>query len=274
MISSTLQRQLQRVKIKWLVRQGKPIPFQFRGTQYVVNPDDSAAYHIHNSTDKIAKLADLVGHDAEVVFDVGANCGLFSAFASARLPKCTFHIFEPAPELLPYLETNCGGGNLHIHPIAVSDVVGQVDFFVNPSSQQTNSLSANAVELFVTPETRGAGMNCLRVDCISLDRFCEDNGITQIDVLKIDVQGAEGGVLRGSSSILEHVNALFIESTWIDIESILNLVPFARERGFLYLSVLSPVYMGADILLTRSMLDSELVINQFRLDDYKENSWL
>ena len=40
-----------------------------------------------NSTGKIAKMTDLISSNTKSIFDVGANCGLFSIFAEAQCPQ-------------------------------------------------------------------------------------------------------------------------------------------------------------------------------------------
>ena len=250
----------------------KATAFIYKGRTYYLNADRSAEFHIRNSTKKIAKMAELVGRDCRVVFDVGANCGLFTAFASSKNPECVFYAFEASPDLIPFINRNCDSDNVHIHQNAISEFTGKVNFYVNPNSQQTNSLNEEAVRLFIDCNAP-ADLITLEVSSISINDFCEKNNIKQVDALKIDVQGAEGQVLKGASTIIDTVRYLFIESTWMEISSIIDLVPWALNHGFLYLNVLNPVHLGADILLTRKEILSDLVIKSYHLDKNFQDRW-
>ena len=245
------------------VRNGVPVKFDFRGKQYHVNSDRSAVYHIRNSTEKIARMTDLVPQDAEVIFDVGGNCGLFSSFAHQVAPKARIYCFEPSPKLVPIIKSNIKTDLLEIHEVAVGQCEETLDFYVNPDSEQTNSLNREAVELFAKP----GSIDVHRVDCITLDDFCTRKGIEKIDVLKVDVQGFEGSVFRGCKRMMSTVDLLFVESTWMDIESIVEFLPFAKHYGFKFACVLNPVYMGADILLSRDEITSTEIKLKFEIND-------
>ena len=250
-----INQKISAVRMRWDVKRGLPVRFTTRGKNYWVNADGSAMYHIVNSTGKIAKMADLIPRSTQTIFDVGANCGLFSAFASLASPGASIYCFEPSSELLPIIDRNVSRDRVSVHGVAVGDSDGQVELFVNTKSQQTNSLNKSAVELFAQPGNVQSRM----VDCIRLDTFAEGKGIQKIDVLKVDVQGYEGAVFRGCGDLVSTVEMLFVESTWMDIESIVETIPFALEHGFTHVSVLNPVHMGADIILSRRKINSPYI---------------
>ena len=51
---------------------------------------------------------------------------------------------------------------------------------------------------------------CYEVNCVKLDDVCERSDTQRIDVIKIDVEGAEMAVLRGASSIIKKHRPLLI----------------------------------------------------------------
>ena len=232
------------------LHRNQPIPFVFKSHTYYLHPDQSAIYHIENSTAKIARMVDLIGSAPNYVFDVGAHCGLFSAFIAKKFPECNIFCFEPSQELIPIINRNCPQCNLTIFNCAISDKDEHRTFYVNPKSQQTNSLNEDAVTLFAAKDI----VEKRTVRCRSLDSIAKEYNIKRVDVLKVDVQGFEGAVFRGAKALLSTVEHLFIESTWIDIESITQIIPFALNYGFQYAAVINPVYMGADVLLSRQLI--------------------
>ena len=242
---------------KLLAARGTPIPFEYKNRRYYANPELGAGYHIRHSTDKIARMCDLIDRPPAVVFDVGANCGLFSAFVSQKFPESRTFAFEPSSDLIPIIRLNCALPSVTICEYAVGSINGNQVLFVNPESQQTNSINREAVELFAKSNT----LKELVVPCRTLDSVAEEYAIDRVDVLKVDVQGFEGEVFRGATRILPGVNHLFVESTWIDIESIVQLIPFAIKAGFTHAVVINPVYMGADILFSREPVSIDSVAN-------------
>ena len=191
-------RKIEKIRIRQLVARNKPVPFTYDSRTYYLNPDKSAAYQIKKSTQKIARMVELIDKDSTTVFDVGANCGIFSAFTSVKLPFANIYAFEPSTELIPIIEKNCCGLNVSIHDIAIGEKTEKKILYVNPDSQQTNSFNLDAVSIFSSKNR----IQELEVECTSLDEFAKNNGITDIDVLKVDVQGFEGSVFRGAKEIM------------------------------------------------------------------------
>src|SRR6185295_9064180 len=99
------------------------------------------------------------------------------------------------------------------HNVAVAATNGSARFRVNRASV-TNSLLAS--------DLRGSdywGSNLLdseheiEVETLTLDEFCRAEHIDHVDVLKIDVQGAEYAVLEGAHRLLERhaVDVIYLE---------------------------------------------------------------
>lgn len=226
----------------------KPVRFRFRGSRYVVNPDRSAAYHIRHSTEKLARMVDLIGSEPAVAVDIGANCGLFSAFLSKRYPSCKIFAFEPAPIFPDIIRANCPSSNIEIYSCALGGNDENATFYINARSQQTNSLNRMAAVAF----SQDSEPDEMEVKCRRLDGFLLERSIHKVDVMKIDVQGAEAAVFEGAQETLSKVDYLFLESSWMDIDSITQVIPLARQFGFSHLAVVNSVHMGADLLLSRA----------------------
>lgn len=254
-------------RIEKLVKKNESIPFQYRGRTYHLNPDRASVYHIRNSTEKIERMVRLADPESKTCFDVGANCGIFSALLARELPEIAIHAFEPSKELHALIELNCKGSNPTIYRGAVGDAEGEVTFFVNPESQQTNSCNFEAVAMVSKEEV----IEKRTVPMTTLDAYLAKAAVQKVDILKIDVQGFEGAVFRGGKAVLASVKQVFLESTWMDVESITNVVPLAREYGFSHLSVINPVFMGVDLLLSKEApRDTSLVEASYSLDEIEK----
>ena len=270
-IVSRARRAVWRTGLKRYVKRGEPVPVTSRGRRYYLNPDESALYHAENSIEKLWRLVETLDPSTRTIFDVGANCGLFSAFAATAFPNAEITAFEPAADLASVMKLNLAGTKVRVVQAAVSDRPGIATLYVNPAAQQTNSLNRSAVDIFASEAIRKE-----QVPTIVLDEFAVQEGIASIDVLKVDVQGFEGAVFRGARSILPNVQKLVVESTWMDISSVAGIHEFARHYGFRYGAVVNPVYMGADLVFARSEITSDLPgLLRYRLDDADASeTWL
>lgn len=241
------------LRIYALNRLGRPVRIKVAGSSYYLNPEPTAIYHARHSVSKVARMVELI-NDANSVFDVGANCGLFSALCAQKFPAATIHAFEPAKALQPILALNCSSDNIAVHQLAVGERNERVKLYVNPNSQQTNSLQLSSVEAFLAPDKVETELT----DCVAVDSFVAENAIDPIDVLKVDVQGFEGAVLRGARTALKEVQYLFVEMSWLDPEGVHRILPAVENYGFNHVAVVNPVYTGADLLFTRERLVTEV----------------
>lgn len=139
-------------------------------------PDESNFYRSH------VKPGDFV-------IEAGANVGVFTCLL-ARLvgPDGSVETYEPDPELRRILEGNLarnGYRNVRVHAAAVADEPGEMTFFRNEGNQGDN-------RLFTHDGKDGA---TFPVRAVALDDDLADR--PQVDLLKMDIQGAEVLALRG-----------------------------------------------------------------------------
>jgi FkbM family methyltransferase len=137
-----------------------------------------------------------------VMFDVGAYVGQFSLVASrACKGQITILAFEPTPQVFEQLQENIEANNckgVKCIQAALSDKPGQAKFYIYPESHDQNSLrplaSRDARSVDVTVET--------------IDSICEQQNLTRLDFVKIDVEGNELGVLKGAVQTLARFHPL------------------------------------------------------------------
>ncbi len=220
-----------------------PIPQEHEGIgHFWYPPEMAAAYHLQHSTAKIERLAAFVAAvvaatEIDQIHDVGANAGLFAGFCAA-LVDLPIHCYEPIPLLARYISANAP--NATVHELALGAESGAVSFFVNSQSLQTSSLDRAAIIEDTATVTE------ITVPMERLDRIA--SGST---VVKIDVQGAELQVLGGMQGCMDRCQALLVESTYLSLDTVTDVLPLARDAGFGWLYVVNDVSYGADVLLTR-----------------------
>ena len=137
------------------------------------------------------------------VADVGAHFGFFSLAAALRVGDGgRVFSFEPSPETAPTLRNNIllnrWDNRVEVVEAAVSATHGLVSFYTYGKSMAA-SLNRKNVEV-LNPERPPTALE-VKVPSVTLDQFCRSRGVT-LDVLKIDVEGAELLVLQGARELL------------------------------------------------------------------------
>jgi FkbM family methyltransferase len=145
--------------------------------------------------------------DAKAVFDVGANIGWYTLLASSRLVnQGVVHAFEPEPESFSYLERSTRMNNMNnviLHKFALSHLQGKTTLYLSsvPNNPGLHSMVRN---------TSGKGVV---VESTTLDQVAIASQTNVLDILKLDVEGAEPLVLEGSRETLEggRIRHIFLE---------------------------------------------------------------
>lgn len=127
-----------------------------------------------------------------IVFDCGANIGLFSVMAANN--NCLCYAFEPLPKNIDCLRLIISvNPHIFLAPYAVSNVDGRIQFTNNKDSIGTNKISLS--EWIIE--------NTISVNAITLDSFVDKNNIERVDFIKADIEGAERYMLMGAKHVLK-----------------------------------------------------------------------
>jgi FkbM family methyltransferase len=144
-----------------------------------------------------------------LVVDAGANLGwytlLLDRLGSGRL---AVHAFEPDPDNRALLERNCelnGAEHVTINACALADRPGEATLY--------RYRDINRGKHSLRPLQRS--VDTVAVETVTLDGYLEQQGLVDEDIwlLKIDVEGAEPEVIRGSESSLPRVCRILLEFT-------------------------------------------------------------
>lgn len=145
------------------------------------------------------------------VFDVGGNYGEYTKLWLKILKQHNligeFCIFEPSATALGHLQKEFSGlKNVKIFPVALSNQEGEAVLYSNFAGSGLGSLAKR--DLSHVGITMG---NEDKVKITTLDKICEQENISTIDFLKIDVEGFELAVLQGAVRLLAGNNVKFIQ---------------------------------------------------------------
>lgn len=163
----------------------------------------------------IERLDHAWDHPISTFFDVGANCGQTALAASRRFPSAQVISFEPHPDTFDVLTRNVRRlRNVRAVNVAVGATTGFCEMF-SYSNSELNSLLSNSP----TKSRLGLRGDRLSVKCTTLDSFCEESGVKEIGVLKIDTEGFELAVLQGASRMLREGRIRFVYAEFNDLRS-------------------------------------------------------
>lgn len=128
----------------------------------------------------------------DVVFDLGANMGVFSATIAERAER--IYAFEPSSIIVEkYLKKMKEYyKNIDVQAYALSDKRGKTVFSYNVNNIGASHMGSNVKEQCIEEE----------VLLISMDEFIEEKHIRKVDFIKADIEGAERDMLKGAKRVL------------------------------------------------------------------------
>lgn len=163
-------------------------------------------YQLNRRTDPLATMKRLVTRPDPIIFDVGACVGGMALAFRRLYPEASIHCFEPHPDNLPPLRAATrDDSRVAVHELAVSDQEGSISFNANSAPATSSLLATNTDALVPWPAIRKfcETVRTIDVNTVTLDLFCQRHHIDRIDILKMDIQGAEYDALLGARSLLE-----------------------------------------------------------------------
>ncbi len=140
--------------------------------------------------------------NGDVILDIGANIGLFSIWVARQAPQARVHAYEPVAENYETLQANLAGWShsVQMHQAAVGATNGVGMMLDGGARSLDHKLTMSATE------TGGA------VRVITLDQAVDAVGGKTIDLLKVDIEGAEADMLAAaSSSTLRRIRRIALE---------------------------------------------------------------
>lgn len=167
----------------------------------------------HDALRMQARLLEKV--DVQVAIDGGAYHGEWASYYLQQFPRAQVFMFEPFPASQTILREKLGTNpRAHLIPAALGKQCERRTLYVNQLAA-TNSLfqpSTGAREKQPDPNwMKPAGTE--EIEVTTLDRFCQEKSISRVNLLKLDVQGAELLALQGGEGLLSRgaIDVIYLE---------------------------------------------------------------
>ncbi|CAN5869371.1 hypothetical protein BH10CHL1_BH10CHL1_45820 [soil metagenome] len=169
--------------------------------------------------------------EAKTVLDIGANHGIYSLFTKAVNPRARIVAFEPLQSAYARLRANISLNQFDIEcfDFAISDCNGKATFYSNNANSSTESS-------LVRSRIDDSELVEISVETRKLDTLCNALKLTHIDLMKIDVEGAESAVFEGMHQLLQHNRPNILIEVLTD-EVGVELDKMVSDLGYTYYDV-------------------------------------
>ena len=196
---------------------------------------------------EVQAAASFLSSAPRCIVDVGANVGNYTqvwldavqyADVSASV-EC--HLFEPSSANVSTLQSRFSGlPNVHLYLLALSDVSGVLPLYANVPGSALGSLSPRDLAFLSIDMNLHEDVRVERFDRLVASGLVDLSLHSEIDVLKIDVEGHELSVLRGLGDLIARVKLIQFEFSSANLDThstFLNFWRFFEANHFMLFRV-------------------------------------
>ncbi len=178
-------------------------------------------------------LPQFSGKRDRVIFDIGANEGFYTLRIKQNNPSAKIVAVEANPSAFEILKKNVTTNKLEdviLINKALTSTIGKVTFEIVP---EVSAIGALDMRVQKRPWLRKEIIRKVNIEGVTLERICKDTGIEEIDLLKLDVEGAELEILRSSIDLLENIKKIVVEYHTPELRQ--EVKEFLRRNKFILL---------------------------------------
>ena len=190
---------------------------------------------------------EIIGKNANVIFDIGANRGDTVLKYAELFPNATNYAFEPFPKSFLKLQENTKDNfRIKNFQLGISENSGETVFYSN-FNEDTNSLLRSS-EIGLSSDVQVKNLTSIIINTTTIDKFCNENNIESIDILKMDIQGGELLALKGAVNLLKQkkVKLIYIETyfrkQYLNQPLFHDVSLFLFEYGYHLQDIYAPIY--------------------------------
>ena len=143
------------------------------------------------------------------IIEVGANIGYYSLLEASIIgDRGKVFAIEPVVENYDLLKSNIklnNSGNIIPYNFAISDKAGKGDFFLTDESNWGSMVDPESdfISPSMTKKLQKRHNEKITVETKTLDDFIEDEGIDEVNLIRMDIEGYEIQALNGMKKTLE-----------------------------------------------------------------------
>ena len=168
--------------------------------------------------------------------DIGANTGVYSLFVKSMKPKTQVIAFEPSrtihAELLKNLKSN--NLNIQLESLALSNQSGELTFYDSTIPHQTSASLSDRMNK-VNPSLHGSVLPYM-VKVETLDNYIKNSNISDVSLVKIDVELHEPEVFEGMFNVFSQFKPFIVfECLFQDIADQLESILISHDYSMYHL---------------------------------------
>jgi FkbM family methyltransferase len=151
-------------------------------------------------------------NEIKVIFEAGSRDLLDAINLRNYYPNSVVYAFECNPEGVDICKHNLQNEhNIIFNELALCSSNGVKQFY-SFDSDKTLEHNHGVSSFYEHKKTESVPQNKIDVKCITIDSFCKENNISQVDMFCFDMQGGEYDALLGASDILKTVKYVILEN--------------------------------------------------------------
>jgi FkbM family methyltransferase len=187
-----------------------------------------------------------IGEEVKIVVDLGANIGLTSLYYATLFPSAKVICVEPEPNNFDLLKTNCEQNGLHWTCLqqAIGGSSGKAMLSRHYYANQHSVLSGTTND-----------KDAIEVEMIKMDDLIREQKIDTIDLLKVDIEGAEYDLFAHCSAWILKVKLIIVEihPTLVDYNGVIKSI---TKHGFHYVKASSLFQDSMDMFVRDDVADN------------------
>ena len=184
-----------------------------------------------------------------IIFDVGSHKGKLAKLMYDLYKNAVIYCFEPNKSMNDDLKKI--GNNIKVYNCALGEkneekqiLINKIDLTNTLSKINENSLYLKIKNFILAKSKKDNVYETIQV--ISLENFCFEKKIKNIDFLKLDVEGYEYNVLLGAKNIIKNVKFVMLEvqkNNMYNGYSKKNIEVFLKENNFILIKTFKFPFM-------------------------------
>ena len=218
---------------------------------------------------KFELMRRIIGKDDPVIVEIGAHFGEDSLRFAQTFPGLQLSCFEPDPRCTAAFKKYVNDPRIALYEVALSDTDGKATFYQSYESHNAPAPTKYdwiEEEFYNLHELNNSGASSLKkgytlnkenpieVETMRFDKWYHSTAIKTIDLVWLDVQGAEREVIEGMGDTIQHVNLIWMEYGETQYEGALSrteTIELLKTKNFVAVSQLSDSTAAGDLLFKR-----------------------
>jgi len=181
----------------------------------------------------------------DVLIDAGANKGQFSLLAKELKSDLIIFAFEPLKPVIEIFEKVLKPfSSVTLFPYALGESVEEKSFHVSKEMDSSSLLPITALQNNYFPGTSESYVETVKVN--RLDNIISEADLSGVSMLKIDVQGYELGVLKGAERILDFVDYIYVECSYVEFYEgqplVSEVLSYLFDKNYLLTGIFNTTY--------------------------------